>query len=109
MDNDRREELVQLWGDETSEEWARDWREDLTAEERDFVAGLDESYRRGTRQLCACIVIRDKLRRRYGPGQIRELRSLGDCCRLELRDGRTYLVSLGRRGELKLQEIEGEG
>ena len=32
MDNDRREELVQLWGDETSEDWTRDWREELTAE-----------------------------------------------------------------------------
>ena len=106
MDNDRREELVQLWGDETSEELARDWREDLTAEERDFVAGLDESYRRGTRQLCACIVIRDKLRRRYGPGQIRELRSLGDCCRLELRDGRTYLVRLDSRQRLQFQAVD---
>ena len=106
MDDTRREELTRLWGDETNEEGAQDWREDLTPEERDFVAGLDGGYQTGARRLCEAILIRDKLRQRYSPRMIEELTTLRDCCRLRLRDGRVYLVCLGRDNELKFQAVD---
>lgn len=106
MDNLRREELTQLWGDETNAEETQSWREGLTPEERDYVAGLDGSYQAGTRRLCEAILIRDKLRQRYSPRMIEELTTLRDCCRLRLRDGRTYLVRLGRDNELKFQAVD---
>ena len=106
MDNLRREELTQLWSDETNEEGTQEWRDDLSPEERDFVAGLDENYCQGARRLCEAIVIRDRLRRQYGPQQIAELTTLRDCCRLRLRDGRAYLVTLDRDNDLKFQAVD---
>ena len=106
MDDTRREELTRLWGDDTTVEETQAWREELTPEERDFVAGLDWNYCQGTRRLCEAIVIRDRLRRQYAPQQIAELTTLRDCCRLRLRDGRTYLVRLGRDNELKFQTVD---
>lgn len=106
MDNLRREELTQLWGDETNEEETQDWREELTPEERDFVAGLDAGYCRETRRLCEAILIRDKLRQRYSLCMIEELTTLGDCCRLRLRDGRAYLVTLDQDNDLKFQAVD---
>ena len=106
MDDTRREELTRLWGDETNVEETQAWREELTPEERDFVAGLDWNYCQGTRRLCEAIVIRDRLRRQYAPQQIAELTTLRDCCRLRLLDGRTYLVRLGRDNALKFQAVD---
>ena len=106
MDDTRREELTRLWGDETNAEESQSWRESLTPEERDFVAGLDGGFRSGARRLCEATVIRDKLRQRYSPGMIEELATLRDCCRLRLRDGRTYLVRLGRDNALKFQAVD---
>ena len=106
MDDTRREALTRLWGDETNAEESQSWRESLTPEERDFVAGLDGGFRSGARRLCEAIVIRDKLRQRYSPGMIEELATLRDCCRLRLRDGRVYLVRLSRDNALKFQAVD---
>ena len=106
MNTTRREELTRLWGDETNAEESQSWRESLTPEECDFVAGLDENYCQGARRLCEAIVIRDRLRRQYDPRQIAELTTLRDCCRMRLRDGRTCLVRLGRDNALKFQAVD---
>ena len=106
MDNLRREELTRLWSEETEAPETQEWRDDLSPEERDFVAGLDGGYQAGTRRLCEAILIRDKLRQRYSPGMIEELATLRDCCRLRLRDGRVYLVRLSRDNALKFQAVD---
>ena len=106
MDNLRREEVTRLWSEETEAPETQEWREDLTPEEQDYVAGLDGSYQAGVRRLCEAILIRDKLRQRYSLCMIEELTTLGDCCRLRLRDGRAYLVTLDRDNDLKFQAVD---
>lgn len=52
MDPLRKEELAQLWGDETNEEWTQEWRDELTPEEQALVAKWDANACRGIRRLC---------------------------------------------------------
>lgn len=106
MDNERREDLFRLWGEETSDPETEEWRDDLTPEERDFVAALDNDFSRGMLRLCSVILIRDKLRQRYDPRMVEELTALRDCCRLKLKDGQVYLASLDRNNDLVLQPVE---
>lgn len=106
MDNERREDLLHLWGEETSEPETQEWRDDLTPEERDFVASLDGGFNHGVLRLCTDILIREKLNKRFAPRQMEELVTLQDYCRVKLRDGRVYLASLDRNNSLVLQPVD---
>ena len=106
IDNLRREQLTDLWCQEEDYPECQEWREELTPEERDYVAGLDGRFRIGVRQMCEAILIREKVRRRFGLRNIEELTTLQDCCRLHLRDGRVYLVRLTDDNELAFQAVD---
>ena len=106
MDSLRREELAALWSQEMDNPESLEWREELTPEERDFVAGLDGGYNRGVRRVCENILIREKLRQRFRPDMVEELTALKDCCRLRLRDGQVYLVRLTDDSDLAFQAVD---
>lgn len=105
MDEIRREHIVDNWNNETEAPETMEWRDYLTPEELEYVAQLDGGYGRGVCSMA--ILTREKVRERYGPAEIRELKSVGDHCMLWLRDGRLFLARLGRDRELLLDEIEG--
>ena len=95
MDNERRLQILENLSHETNEAWTREWREELTPEELDFVAREDDRYCDGVQALCTAILIRERVRQRFQPH-----------CRLRLRDGRMFLARLDKGGGLTLDEIE---
>lgn len=108
MDEQHKDDLFRLWNEETSDPETQEWRDDLTPEERDYVAGLEQGYHHGMLRLCTVVLIRDKLRQRFDPQTVDELTALRDCCRLKLTDGRVYLVRLDQNNDLVLQAVEAE-
>lgn len=104
MDNLRREQLITSWEAERNDEM--DWREDLTPEELDFVASLDKTCCRGMLAMATAILVMEKIRERFTPKEILELKAVRDHCRLTLRDGRMYLVRLDEDRFLRLDEID---
>lgn len=105
MNENRREQLLANLENETADPRTQAWREELTAEELDFVAQIDDQYCRGVSDLCTAILIRDRLRERFHPGDLQEVETIQDHCRLRLRDGRLLLARLARDGSLRLTEI----
>lgn len=106
MDNERRLQILENLSSETNEAGTREWREELTPEERDFVAREDDRYCDGIQALITGILIRDQVRQRFRPQEIEDLATIRDHCRLRLRDGRLYLARLDLDGGLILDEIE---
>ena len=106
MDNERRLQILENLSSETNEAWTQEWREELTPEERDFVAREDERYCDGVQAICTAILIRERVRQRFQLQEIEELTTIYDHCRLRLRDGRMFLARLGKGGGLILDEIE---
>ena len=102
MDELRREDLAGLWNDEEDEEW----REDLTAEERDFLAGLDRQYNRGMLRMCENILTMEQIRKRFKPREIAEVKSLPGHCRLRLRSGELYNARLSKQHTLLLEAVD---
>lgn len=42
ISNERMQQLHDLWGNETNEEWTTEWRDDLTSEEEALVDKWDQ-------------------------------------------------------------------
>lgn len=106
MDELRREHLLDNWNHETDDPETREWREELTPEELDFVAQEDDRYCAVVQASCTAILIRERVRQRFQPHEIEELTTIYDHCRLRLRDGRMFLARLDKGGGLTLNEIE---
>lgn len=106
MDSTRREEIVIAWDGETEAPETQEWRDGLTLEELDFVETLDKGRRRDRLNLCTAILIMDKIRARYGPRDILELKAAGDHCMLRLRGGPLLLARLDGGQELRLDPID---
>ena len=104
MDNLRREQLISYWNSEDVDD-DYDWRDDLTPEELDFVASLDNRYERGILAAASAILVMDQIRAKFNPAAISELKAIGDHCRLRLRDGRLYLARLTSNNTLRLDEL----
>lgn len=47
MTEQRKEELLSLWWEETNEEWTQDWRDELTPEEQGLVESWDSGFING--------------------------------------------------------------
>ena len=109
MDKKRKEEIDRCWDNETSEEWTQEWRDELTEEEAAYVQAQDERYRRGIAAMCSGILVRDRVRQRYRPEEIVELKTIYDHCRLRLRSGEEYLAWWAPNGDLRLEKIVREG
>lgn len=107
MDDERREYIREQLYQETGEPESQAWRDELTPEELEYAARVDERYETGVTAICSAILVREKVRARYRPQEIEELETIRDHCRLRLRDGTMYLVRLGRDGALRLDEIDG--
>lgn len=107
MDNERRSQIIESLDNEPSEAWTQEWRKDLTAEELDFVAEVDDQYCKGISAICTAILVRERLRSYFHPLDLQEVETIQDHCRLRLRDGRLLLARLSRDGTLRLDEIDG--
>ena len=107
MDNLRREELRQLWDNESESPETMEWRDSLTPEELDYVTSLDKRYRNGLLAIASAILVREKVRAQFSHAEILELETIYDHCRLQLRDGRLFLARLDRDRNLRLDEIDG--
>lgn len=59
MDDFRRAQLDWLWDSEDDSEDSVAYRGDLTAEEREYIKGLDEAYNAGISALCRDILAMD--------------------------------------------------
>lgn len=103
MDNLRREQLTASWENECGDDMS--WREDLTPEELDFIASLDNTYLQGTLAMASAILIQEKVRARFRPSKILELETAFDHCRLRLRGG-LFLARLNAGHSLRLDEID---
>lgn len=44
MTEQRKEELLSLWFEETNEEWTQEWRNELTADEQAIVESWDYGF-----------------------------------------------------------------
>ena len=106
MTIERREELYELWSSETEAPETQEWRDHLSLEELDAVAQWDIGYARGVSRAVCTILIRELIRDRYPAREIRELETIGDHCRLRLRDGSLYLARLTRDYRLQLDAID---
>lgn len=102
IDNDRREELRESLDKETNDPETQGWREEL-----EYVSQLDEQYITGVAALCTAILVRERIRQRFRPQEIREIETIYDHCRLRMRDGRLLLARLAQDGTLRLDEIDG--
>lgn len=47
MTEERREDLLHLWWEETSEDWTQEWRDELTPEEAALVDSWDSGFING--------------------------------------------------------------
>lgn len=106
MDNERRREILENLSNETGEAWTREWRENLTPEERDFAEQEDARYCDGVQAICTAILIRERVRQIFKPREIEELTTVYDRCRLRLTSGRLFIARLARDGGLVLDEID---
>lgn len=60
MTNERKEQLLDLWIDETNEEWTQEWREELTPEEAALVKKWDEKAEHSMAVMAQRILSGDK-------------------------------------------------
>jgi len=107
VDNDRRNEIMENLAHETEAPCTQEWRDELTAEELDFVAQQSDQYCRSVCAICSATLVRERLRRRFPPRDLLEVETVWDHCRVRLRDGRLLLARLEKDGGLRLDEIDG--
>lgn len=111
MDHLRIEALRELWNYESEDPETQDWRDNLTAEELDYVSSLDRNYRRGISALASAILVREAVREQFALEEILELETVrghdSAHCRLRLRDGRLFRARLDTDGRLRLDKLEG--
>ena len=67
MDETRREQLYNNRNHETDDPETQEWRDELTAEELEYVDQLDNSYVTGVQRICTAILVRERVRQRL-PG-----------------------------------------
>lgn len=109
MDKTRKREIDRYLAHETNALESQEWREELTEEESAYVQARDKHYERGVAALCSAILVRERVRQRYRPEEIAELKTVYDHCRLRLRSGEVFLARWVPAGGLRLEKIVGEG
>ena len=58
--------------------------------------------------MCSVILVRERVRQRYQPEEIVELKNIYDHCRLRLRSGEEYLARWNPDSGLRLEKIVSE-
>ena len=109
MNDERREYIRDQLYQETGDPESQAWRDELTPEEMEYVERLDGRYATGIAAMCAAILVREKVRERYRPEEIAELKTVYGHCRLRLRSGEVFLARWAPAGGLRLEKIVGEG
>ena len=78
MDDERREYIREQLYQETGEQESQAWRDELTPEELEYAARVDEQYETGVTAICSAVLVREKVRARYRPQEIAELETIRD-------------------------------
>ena len=97
--------LLASWKHETGDPETQEWREDLTDEARSFVDSLDDRYISGIAAMCSAVLVRERVRARFSPEEIKELETVYDHCVLRTRSGRQYIARLDKDGQIVLEEV----
>ena len=105
MDKDRKAHIDWCLDSETSDPETQEWREDLTDEARSFVDSLDDRYISGIAAMCSAVLVRERVRARFSPEEIKELETVYDHCVLRTRSGRQYIARLDKDGQIVLEEV----
>ena len=105
MDKTRKREIDRYLAHETNAPESQEWREELTEEESAYVQARDKHYERGVAALCSAILVRERVRARFSPEEIKELETVYDHCVLRTRSGRQYIARLGKDGQIVLEEV----
>ena len=53
--------------------------------------------------MCSARLVVERLRKKYKPEELLELKTFGDHCRVRLRSGEQYMARLGKDGGLVLE------
>ena len=83
--------MTGIWLTRPTRPESQEWREELTEEESAYVQARDKHYERGVAALCSAILVRERVRQRYRPEEIAELKTVYDHCRLRCAAGRCSL------------------
>ena len=93
------------WGlnNETNDPETQEWRDGLTPEEQAYVDQQDDHFERAIAAMCSARLVVERLRKKYKPEELLELKTFGDHCRVRLRSGEQYMARLGKDGGLVLE------
>ena len=88
---------------ETNAPETQEWRNELTPEERAYVDQQDGCCEQAIAAMCSARLVVERLRKKYKPEELLELKTFGDHCRVRLRSGEQYMARLGKDGGLVLE------
>ena len=103
MDQERKDYIDWCLDNETNDPETQEWRDELTPEEQAYVDQEDDRYERAIAAMCSAILVRERLRKKYQPEELLEIKTVHDHCRVRLRSGEQYMARLGRDGGLVLE------
>ncbi len=103
MDKERKAQIDWCLNNETNAPETQEWRDGLTPEEQEYVDQQDNHFERAIAAMCSARLVVERLRKKYKPEELLELKTFGDHCRVRLRSGEQYMARLGKDGGLVLE------
>lgn len=103
MDKERKTQIDWCLDNETNDPETQEWRDGLTPEEQEYVDQQDDHFEQAIAAMCSAILVVERLRKKYKPEELLELKTFGDHCRVRLRSGEQYMARLGKDGGLVLE------
>jgi hypothetical protein len=103
MDKERKAQIDWCLNNETNAPETQEWRDELTPEEQEYVDQQDNHFERAIAAMCSARLVVERLRKKYKPEELLELKTFGDHCRVRLRSGEQYMARLGKDGGLVLE------
>ena len=103
MDQERKDHIDWCLDSETSEPETQEWRDELTPEEQEYVDQQDNHFERAIAAMCSARLVVERLRKKYQPEELLEIKTVHDHCRVRLHSGEQYMARLGKDGGLVLE------
>ena len=103
MDKERKAQIDWCLNNETNAPETQEWRDGLTPEEQAYVDQQGNHFERAIAAMCCARLVVERLRKKYKPEELLELKTFGDHCRVRLHSGEQYMARLGKDGGLVLE------
>ena len=103
MDKERKAQIDWCLNNETNAPETQEWRDELTPGEQAYVDREDDCYEYAVAAMCSARLVVERLRKKYKPEELLELKTFCDHCRVRLRTGEQYMARLGKDGGLVLE------